>query len=165
MRESPARHSIHRCRRDAMTTITHGEVLLRLTVVVVLCGAVGLERQARDQVAGLRTHIIVGLGAALFTLVSAYAFAGAGSSHADPTPIAAQVVSGIGSTVIRSGYKDSGHFWDCVVTDGREWHYIRVLGPDLGQFPPLFERGHRVGHRPVCRDLAFCRPAARAPEC
>jgi putative Mg2+ transporter-C (MgtC) family protein len=96
MRESPARHSIHRCRRDAMTTITHGEVLLRLTVVVVLCGAIGLERQARDQVAGLRTHIIVGLGAALFTLVSAYAFTGAGSSHADPTRIAAQVVSGIG---------------------------------------------------------------------
>jgi hypothetical protein len=41
-------------------------------------------------------------------------------------------VSGIGSTVIRSGYKDSGHFWDCVVTDGRQWHYIRVLGPISG---------------------------------
>jgi hypothetical protein len=43
-------------------------------------------------------------------------------------------VSEIGSTVIRSGFKDSGHFWDCVVTDGREWHYIRVLGPGLEPF-------------------------------
>ncbi|MGZ4285456.1 MAG: MgtC/SapB family protein [Solirubrobacteraceae bacterium] len=79
-----------------MTTITHGEILLRLVVVVLLCGAIGLEREARDQVAGLRTHVIVGLGAALFTLVSAYAFTGPGSSHVDPTRIAAQVVSGIG---------------------------------------------------------------------
>ena len=45
--------------------------------------------------------------------------------------------SGIGSSVVRSGYGDGGHFWDCVVTDGREWHYVRVLGPDLGPFPPL----------------------------
>ncbi len=46
-------------------------------------------------------------------------------------------VSGLGSTVVRSGYEAGGPFWDCVVTDGREWHYIRVLGPDLGPFPPL----------------------------
>jgi putative Mg2+ transporter-C (MgtC) family protein len=79
-----------------LTTISQGEVLLRLAIAVLLCGAIGLERQARDQVAGLRTHIIVGLGAALFTLVSAYAFTGSGTSHVDPTRIAAQVVSGIG---------------------------------------------------------------------
>ena len=74
-------------------SISDGEVLLRLGVAAVLCGAIGLERQARDQVAGLRTHVIVGLGAGLFTLVSAYGFTG---SHVDPTRIAAQVVSGIG---------------------------------------------------------------------
>ncbi|HTP19067.1 MAG TPA: MgtC/SapB family protein, partial [Solirubrobacteraceae bacterium] len=48
------------------------------------------------QVVGLRTHLIVGLGAGLFTLVSAYGFTGASASHADPTRIAAQIVSGIG---------------------------------------------------------------------
>jgi putative Mg2+ transporter-C (MgtC) family protein len=74
-------------------SISDGEVLLRLAVMVVLCAAIGLERQARDEVAGLRTHVIVGLGAGLFTLVSAYGFTG---SHFDPTRIAAQVVSGIG---------------------------------------------------------------------
>ena len=62
-----------------------------MVMIVVLCGAIGMEREARGQVAGLRTHVIVGLGAGLFTLVSAYAFRGV-----DPTRIAGQVVSGIG---------------------------------------------------------------------
>lgn len=56
-------------------TISHAEVALRLLIVVVLCGAVGFERETRDQAAGFRTHILLGLGAALFTLVSAYGFA------------------------------------------------------------------------------------------
>jgi putative Mg2+ transporter-C (MgtC) family protein len=77
-------------------SISDGAVLLRLMVVVVLCGAIGLERQAREQIAGLRTHVIVGLGSGLFTLVSAYGFSGSGFSRVDPTRIAAQVVSGIG---------------------------------------------------------------------
>jgi putative Mg2+ transporter-C (MgtC) family protein len=75
-------------------SISDGEILLRLSVVVVLCGAIGLERQAREQIAGLRTHVIVGLGSGLFTLVSAYGFTA--SNHVDPTRIAAQIVSGIG---------------------------------------------------------------------
>lgn len=80
-----------------------GELLLRLGLVVLLCGVLGLEREARGREAGLRTHILVGLGAALFTLVSAYGFedfagqgAGPGRQSYDPTRIAAQVVSGIG---------------------------------------------------------------------
>jgi putative Mg2+ transporter-C (MgtC) family protein len=77
-------------------SISDAEILLRLAVVVVLCGAIGLERQARDQIAGLRTHVIVGLGSGLFTLVSAYGFSATGSSRMDPTRVAAQVVSGIG---------------------------------------------------------------------
>jgi putative Mg2+ transporter-C (MgtC) family protein len=77
-------------------SISDGEIVLRLAIVVVLCGAIGLERQARDQIAGVRTHVIVGVGAALFTLVSAYGFPEFGQSRIDPTRIAAQVVSGIG---------------------------------------------------------------------
>ena len=77
-------------------SISDGEIVLRLAIVVVLCGAIGLERQARDEIAGLRTHVIVGVGAALFTLVSAYGFTEFSQSRIDPTRIAAQVVSGIG---------------------------------------------------------------------
>jgi putative Mg2+ transporter-C (MgtC) family protein len=89
-------------------SISDGELILRLAVTVALCGAVGLERETRGQVAGIRTHILVGLGAALFTLVSAYAFdAGDPNSNVDPTRIAAQIVTGIGflgaGTIIRQG--------------------------------------------------------------
>jgi putative Mg2+ transporter-C (MgtC) family protein len=89
-------------------SISDGELLLRLALTVGLCGAIGLEREARGQVAGLRTHILVGLGAALFTLVSAYAFdADEPGSRVDPTRIAAQIVTGIGflgaGTIIRQG--------------------------------------------------------------
>ncbi len=55
-------------------TISEIEVVLRLLVTVALCGAIGFERETRDQSAGFRTHILLGLGAALFTLVSAYGF-------------------------------------------------------------------------------------------
>jgi putative Mg2+ transporter-C (MgtC) family protein len=79
-----------------------GEIGLRLVIIALLCGAIGMEREARGQVAGLRTHVIVGLGAGLFTLVSAYGFRGV-----DPTRIAAQVVSGIGflggGVILRQG--------------------------------------------------------------
>jgi putative Mg2+ transporter-C (MgtC) family protein len=94
----------------ARGSISDGEILLRLAVVVVLCGAIGLERQAREQVAGLRTHVIVGLGSGLFTLVSAYGFTA--SNHLDPTRIAAQIVSGIGflggGVILRYGVNARG---------------------------------------------------------
>ena len=69
------------------------EVVLRIVVAAVLGGLVGLEREMSDQPAGFRTHILVSLGAALFTLVGAYSFDEEG---VDATRVAAQVVTGIG---------------------------------------------------------------------
>jgi putative Mg2+ transporter-C (MgtC) family protein len=100
-------------------TLSLEEILVRLAVAVVLCGAIGLERESRDQVAGLRTHVLVGLGSALFTLVSAYGFADiwdarepGGGVRSDPTRIAAQIVSGIGflgaGAIIRQGFNVRG---------------------------------------------------------
>jgi putative Mg2+ transporter-C (MgtC) family protein len=64
-------------------------------VVAAVCGAViGMEREAHAQAAGLRTHMVLAIGAALVMLVS-LRIAGDGSG-ADPGRIAAQVVSGIG---------------------------------------------------------------------
>jgi putative Mg2+ transporter-C (MgtC) family protein len=78
-------------------TISSPDLVLRLTLVVVLCGAVGLEREVRDQPAGVRTHVLVGMGAAVFTLISAYGFSGMRAGAAvDPTRVAAQVVTGVG---------------------------------------------------------------------
>jgi putative Mg2+ transporter-C (MgtC) family protein len=84
--------------------ISYGEVAVRLLIAVALCGLIGFEREARDQAAGLRTHIILGVGATLFTLVSAYGFEdfraapgqAEGGATFDPTRIAAQIVSGVG---------------------------------------------------------------------
>jgi len=68
------------------------ELLGRLLLAAVLGGAVGAERELADQPAGLRTHMLLTIGACLFTLVSAYGFGGS----ADPSRLAAQIVTGIG---------------------------------------------------------------------
>jgi putative Mg2+ transporter-C (MgtC) family protein len=73
--------------------ISTQEIVVRLLVALVLSGAVGLQRALTGKAAGMRTHILVGVGAALFTLVSGYAFHTT-ASNADR--IAAQIVSGIG---------------------------------------------------------------------
>ncbi len=92
-------------------TIGWPEVLLRLFVAAALGGAIGLERELRERQAGLRTHLVVSVGAALFTLVSAYGFSGFGG-RVDPTRIAAQIVTGIGflgaGAIIRQGLSVRG---------------------------------------------------------
>jgi putative Mg2+ transporter-C (MgtC) family protein len=65
----------------------------RLSVGLLLGAVIGFERELHRQPAGFRTHALVSLGAALFTVVSAYGFAG---PTVDPTRIAAQIVTGIG---------------------------------------------------------------------
>jgi putative Mg2+ transporter-C (MgtC) family protein len=69
------------------------ELTARLVVALLLGGVIGWERELQRMPAGFRTHALVALGSAIFTVVSAYAFIGPGS---DPTRIAAQIVSGIG---------------------------------------------------------------------
>jgi putative Mg2+ transporter-C (MgtC) family protein len=92
-------------------------VLLRLSVAAALGGAIGMERELRERQAGLRTHLVVSVGAALFTLVSAYGFRefliqGGPLVRTDPTRIAAQIVSGIGflgaGAIIRQGLSVRG---------------------------------------------------------
>ena len=93
------------------STIGWPEVLLRLFVAAALGGAIGVERERRERQAGLRTHLVVSVGAALFTLVSAYGFMGL-DGKVDPTRIAAQIVSGIGflgaGAIIRQGLSVRG---------------------------------------------------------
>jgi hypothetical protein len=44
---------------------------------------------------------------------------------------------GVGASVTRSDFENGERFWECIVTDGREWHYIRIYGDDVGAFPPF----------------------------
>jgi putative Mg2+ transporter-C (MgtC) family protein len=88
-----------------------------VAVAAALGGAVGLERELREREAGFRTHMLVAVGSALFTLVSAYGFeefltSGDAVIRADPTRIAAQIVTGIGflgaGAIIRQGLSIRG---------------------------------------------------------
>jgi putative Mg2+ transporter-C (MgtC) family protein len=86
-----------------MTTVPMlplNDIVLRLGLATLLGALVGLERERLERAAGLRTHAIVALAAALMMLVSTYGFnsvLGPGQFVAfDPSRVAAQVVSGIG---------------------------------------------------------------------
>ena len=100
-----------------MPELHFGEVLLRVVLAGVFGGAIGAEREIREREAGLRTHMLVAIGAALFTLVSAYGwndfhFSNSSGITYDPTRIAAQIVTGIGflgaGAIIRQGLSVRG---------------------------------------------------------
>jgi putative Mg2+ transporter-C (MgtC) family protein len=86
----------------SVPSLTWSESLLRIALAAIFGGAIGLEREFREREAGLRTHMLVSVGSALFTITSAYGFHdflvhnGGGVIRADPTRIAAQIVTGIG---------------------------------------------------------------------
>ncbi len=75
-----------------MNADLHPLMLLRLVIAVLLGAMIGYERERDGKPAGVRTHGMVALGAALFTVVSLFGFEGKG----DPARVAAQIVPGIG---------------------------------------------------------------------
>lgn len=73
--------------------------IIELVFALVFSSLIGLERELGHKSAGLRTHALVGVGAALFMLVSKYGFTDVrdlGNISLDPSRVAAQIVSGIG---------------------------------------------------------------------
>lgn len=76
---------------------------IALILSVILCGAVGLEREKKGRSAGLRTHLLVGVGSCIVMIISIYGFPkmfsfdpGSGSPTRDVARLAAQVVTGVG---------------------------------------------------------------------
>ena len=101
----------------AVPSLGWDEVFLRLALAAALGAAIGFERELREREAGLRTHLLVCLGSALFTIISAYGFhefltSGGAVVRTDPTRIAAQIVTGIGflgaGAIIRQGISVRG---------------------------------------------------------
>jgi len=83
------------------------EMILRLFLAAALGAGIGYQRERASKTAGLRTHILIALGAALFTVASIFGFSGA----VDPSRVAAGVVAGvgfIGAGVIFRGMRGEG---------------------------------------------------------
>ena len=84
------------------------DMLWKILLTVLLCGVIGSEREIRHKGAGLRTHILVGVGSALISLTSFYIFdIYKDVTFIDPTRIIAGIVTGVGflcaGTIIRGG--------------------------------------------------------------
>jgi len=67
------------------------ELVVRLLVATGLAAMIGYDREVRGKAAGIRTHVMIALGAAAFTLASVYGFA-----DADGSRVASGVVAGVG---------------------------------------------------------------------
>lgn len=92
-----------------MTLIPTSEILLRIVLSMVLGGFIGFERERDNQPAGLRTHMILVIGACLAMILSINLGV---LSESDPMRLAAQVVSGIGflgaGAILRYGFNVKG---------------------------------------------------------
>ena len=102
---------------DHLTNIINLDYMLRITIAVIFGFCLGLERELTNKYAGLRTHILVCLGACVFTLISIYGFptfapgdnvvVDQATGIRDTSRVAAQIVTGIGfigaGTVLRNG--------------------------------------------------------------
>ena len=100
-----------------MESLFNFEFVIRLLIALALGFALGLERELTNKYAGLRTHILVTLGACIFTIISIYGFPTFASGDnvnltqatgiRDTSRVAAQIVTGIGfigaGTVLRNG--------------------------------------------------------------
>lgn len=94
-------------------TLAMFEIIQKIVLTVLLCGLIGFEREIRHKDAGLRTHILVGVGSALIVLTSFYIFnIYRDTVPIDPTRMIAGIVTGIGflcgGTIIRSGNQVTG---------------------------------------------------------
>lgn len=108
-----------------------GESLLKLTLAIILGGFIGGEREHKSRPAGLRTHMLVCIGATLvqITSINYYEYF-SGSYNVDPMRLGAQVVSGIGflgaGTIIKEGASIRG-----LTTAASVW-LVACLGLTIG---------------------------------
>jgi putative Mg2+ transporter-C (MgtC) family protein len=80
----------------AFDLATELDLVGRLLLAALLGAVIGIEREIHDHPAGIRTHLLVSLGSALFTVLSIVGFPAADGTAIDPSRVAAQIVTGIG---------------------------------------------------------------------
>lgn len=130
------------------------QMIFKLVLAVVLGGIIGYEREKHRRPAGFRTHILVSMGAAVFAMISLYAF----PSNADPGRMASYVVVGIGfigaGTVIQLknkivGLTTAASLWltaAIAIAVATEYYFLGIAATVIGflvlSIKPL-ERGIR----------------------
>ena len=166
---------------SSLPSLSWEEALLRLALATVLGGAVGIERELREREAGFRTHLLVSLGSALFTIAGAYGFHDllTHGSSIDPTRVAAQIVTGIGflgaGAIIRQGVAVRGlttaaTLWVVAaigLTSGAGYYSAAVITTGLVLFSlwPLRIASYRIlgRFRPETDRLLVQLPAGESP--
>ncbi|MCL1814473.1 MAG: MgtC/SapB family protein [Treponema sp.] len=112
------------------TVITEFDIVIRLGMGFIAGGIIGFERSSRRQVAGLRTHILIALGATCLMMLSVWIPQKFTSGTGDPGRIAAQVVSGMGflgaGAIIRLGSNIKG-----LTTASSLW-LVAAIGMSIG---------------------------------
>ena len=125
-----------------------------LALAFALSAAIGLERELRQKSAGLRTHTIVGLGSALFLLISKYGFQNVvvpGQVVVDPSRVAAQIVSGLGFIGAGLIFVQRGSVRG-LTTAATIW-LTAAVGTACGAGLPVLAAGTTIGHFVVTRGL------------
>ncbi|HEY5220307.1 MAG TPA: MgtC/SapB family protein [Gemmatimonadaceae bacterium] len=150
---------------DAFFSSFHIELLFQLLVAVLLGGAIGFDREIAGKPAGLRTNILICVGAALFMHLSIavgdIGFSADGHPYGDVTRIAAQIVTGVGflgaGTIIHSegtvtGLTSAATIWAVAAIGSAvgAGYYVEALGAGalvilvLGGMGPLEHRARRA---------------------
>ncbi len=138
------------------------DMTIKLIVITLLAGVVGLDRELRGKPAGVKTHILVGIGSTVFTIVSIYFYTEFnGKAVVDPSRIAAQVVTGIGflgaGTIIQSGGSVIGlttaaSLWSIAaigIAVGTGMYYLAAVTTGIIMFVFLSMNflSHKLGHK------------------
>jgi putative Mg2+ transporter-C (MgtC) family protein len=119
------------------------EIILKLLLAIALGGIIGLEREASQKPAGLRTHILICVSATIMMILSELVLAGKGSATGDTLRIAAAVITGMGfigaGTIIQSqgavhGLTTAATLWTVAglgLVVGAGYYLIAVLASAL----------------------------------
>jgi putative Mg2+ transporter-C (MgtC) family protein len=146
------------------------DLAIRLLVAATLGALVGAERELHGHPAGMRTHLLVALGAAIFTVLSIYGFGTPGSPGVDPSRVAAQIVSGIGflgaGAILKEGASIRGlttaaSLWATAaigLAAGAAWYGVGIAGTvivviSLWPLNRIAERLHAAGREEVRVEL------------
>ena len=107
-------------------------VFIALVLSVVLCGAIGIEREWKGRSAGLRTHLLVGVGSCIIMIISIYGFPALFENKRDVARLAASVITGVGflgaGTIVHRGSGIKG-----LTTAATIW-IVMAIGLACGSF-------------------------------